>query len=111
MSFIEDFSDQGSGWPVGDDSNLLRGYSNGEYRVLIRRSNYAYAVQRPFGATDYVVSVNARFADSNPGVFGIPGSSDCSQTCPPTSVVTGPFWLLRLKTGFGCTGGHRPERP
>ncbi len=39
----EDFSDPGSGWKRSDDADELAAYSNGQYRLVLKRSGLAFS--------------------------------------------------------------------
>jgi len=65
--YTDDFSNPSSGWPVADSVNFKVEYLSGEYRTLIRSTNYGVIVRPGFQASDYVISVDTR----NPGyIFG-----------------------------------------
>ncbi len=69
--YQDDFSNPWSGWPVGDTGNVLFEYNNGEYRILIRPTNYIAAVRPGFVASDYKVSVDLRNSTGDMGSYGI----------------------------------------
>ncbi len=69
--YSDDFSNSSSGWPVGDYTNYRFDYLNGEYRILIRPSQYGAAARPGFQASDYTVSVALRNPNNVMGSYGI----------------------------------------
>jgi hypothetical protein len=69
--FFDDFSNPASGWEVGDDAFVRTEYLNGEYRVLTRQSD-VYLFKAPAcDRQDYIVEVDARWADTPGRVYGL----------------------------------------
>lgn len=77
--FFDDFSNQASGWDVGEDDFVLAEYLAGEYRVRTKKAGYIYLFQAPTcNREDYTVELDARWVGT-PGssygiLFGITGS-------------------------------------
>jgi hypothetical protein len=69
--YRDDFSDPLSGWPVADDSNLFIGYAAGEYRILLRNSNWYVMVRPGFKAANYEASVDIRNVSGLMGSYGL----------------------------------------
>jgi hypothetical protein len=64
--YFDDFSNPASGWFVGEDNKFLSEYLNGEYRVLVKRSNSSYIFDAPTcKRINYTVEVDARWIDSS----------------------------------------------
>lgn len=81
--FFDDFSDPASGWFVGEDNRMLAEYLNGEYRVLVKRTNWSQIINAPAcKQKNYTVEVDARWAGSdNMGVsYGLMFSTTDSPT-------------------------------
>lgn len=69
--YNDDFSNPNSGWPVGDDGNILLEYRNGEYRIRILDPFWT-AIARPGPMfTDYLLSANVRRINTNDGNVGL----------------------------------------
>ena len=68
---IDDFSDPASGWPVGDDGNILREYLNGQYRVLVRNTYWWAGATSGTSFADFIVSVDVQNAWIRYGSFGL----------------------------------------
>jgi len=70
--FFDDFSNPGSGWPVGEDIYLRAEYLNGEYRVFTKRAGYLYLFRAPAcDRENYVVEVDARWYGSTGNSYGL----------------------------------------
>jgi len=69
--YFDDFSKPASGWPVGDDANRRYRYLNGEYQILVKRTNWYVGVTPGVRCTDYAIEVEGRFASSAYGAYGI----------------------------------------
>ncbi len=70
--FFDDFSNPSSGWPVMDNDYELTEYFNGEYRVAPKEIGYTYYYPAPTcSREDYVVEVNARWASTPGGSYGL----------------------------------------
>lgn len=69
--YSDDFNNPGSGWPVGDDGNSLLGYENGEYRILVRATQYGAGAYPGFQAVNYSVTVDLRNLNAVYGSYGI----------------------------------------
>lgn len=70
--YVDDFSNPASGWPVKDVTGEYRAeYLNGEYRILVRRTN-SWIVGTPgYRCADCSIEVQGRFASANYGGYGI----------------------------------------
>jgi hypothetical protein len=92
-TYLDDFSNPGSGWPVGDADDVLTEYLDGEYRLLTRENDSLYQFRAPAcGHPNYTVEVDARW-EGTPGrsyglLFGL--SADASR-----------FYLLHVNTDYG----------
>ncbi len=70
--FFDDFSNPASGWEVVDDEFERTEYVNGEYRVAPYEIGYTYYYAAPTCSREnYVVEVDARWASSPGGSYGI----------------------------------------
>ncbi|MGH2593668.1 MAG: serine/threonine-protein kinase, partial [Anaerolineae bacterium] len=74
--FFDDFGDPAGGFPRGENDSAAWGYTDGEYRLLIKLANdfEARALRQDF--TDYTVEVDATFASEAPGDYGLILSAD-----------------------------------
>jgi hypothetical protein len=69
--YFDDFSDPSSGWPTGDNGNIMVKYSSGEYQMLVRKVFSSVGVRPDFVILDnspYTLTVDVT------NNFGIPGS-------------------------------------
>jgi hypothetical protein len=79
---FDDFSNPATGWPVGEDNDVLTEYLEGEYRVLTKNDAYFYMFRSPGCEHQYFqLEVDARWV-GEPGfayglVYGI--NEDWSQ--------------------------------
>jgi hypothetical protein len=65
--FLDDFSDPGSGWPVGGDNEAIFGYLAGEYQVRSKRSGFYFLFASPACSRDnFTIEVDARW-EGEPG--------------------------------------------
>jgi hypothetical protein len=69
--YYDDFSDQSSGWPVGDDGDVRYEYLNSEYRLLVRDTYLTVFVDSNFQAADYTLIADVRNATGNYGTYGL----------------------------------------
>ncbi len=69
--YHDDFSDPGSGWPILDTGNTAYEYLSGEYRILLRSTDWWAAASPGFSATDYISEVDVRNAASSYGTYGL----------------------------------------
>jgi hypothetical protein len=76
--FSDDFSDTGSGWYVGDNTNYLTAYTGGEYRVYEKNSNGWVMPEAPFQCENCSIDVDARFEGTPYHGYGLffAGSGD-----------------------------------
>jgi hypothetical protein len=69
--YTDDFSDPGSGWPVGDNSNLRYAYTDGQYQIWLKEPSLGMLVTPGAKAADFAVEVRARRTSGNDGTYGI----------------------------------------
>lgn len=70
--YADDFSNPASGWPVRDVMGEYRTeYLNGEYRILVRRTNWWTGGTPGYRCADCSIEVEGRFASTNYGGYGI----------------------------------------
>ena len=69
--YFDDFSDPGSGWWVVDYPYSSTAYVNGEYQILLKALGKYQMVDSGFRCHDCAVEVDARFASSQLGVYGL----------------------------------------
>ena len=74
--FFDDFDDPARGFPRGESDVASWGYADGEYRLLIKRTNELEARALRESYTDYEVEVDAYFASESPGDYGLILSAD-----------------------------------
>lgn len=61
--YFDNFSNPSSGWYVGEDNKLLVEYLEGEYRVMVKRTNSSRIIDAPTcNRQDFTVEVDARWA-------------------------------------------------
>jgi uncharacterized repeat protein (TIGR01451 family) len=72
LVYSDDFSDPSSGWPTSDDGAVSTGYSDGEYRILVRDPVASPVfVWGNWGVSDYSLEVDARAATHPNGAMGL----------------------------------------
>ncbi len=70
--YEDDFSDENTGWPVGDDSDVSYKYQNGRYRIEVKPSNYIRPITGGETLSDVIVEINAKVEQSSgDGEFGL----------------------------------------
>jgi CSLREA domain-containing protein len=69
--FADNFDDPASGWPVGDDGNVRYEYIAGEYRVLVRPSQWWAGARPGIKASNYVVRADVRNDSGAYGSYGL----------------------------------------
>lgn len=69
--YFDNFSDPSSGWAKLDNPDELFEYKNGEYRILVRSTDWATGAHTTFQASDYFVSVDLRNPNNVWGSYGI----------------------------------------
>ena len=74
--YFDDFSNPSSGWPKGDDGNVLLEYANGEYRILVRPTEFEAGASPGLHATNYSVSVDVRNLSNAWATYGLAFSID-----------------------------------
>ncbi len=67
---VDDFASISSGWPTDEGDIHWRGYDAGEYRVLVKQSNYITRADMGSSAGDFQVLVDARASGSVNGAYG-----------------------------------------
>ncbi len=71
-AYFDDFSNSGSGWPVGEDSVVRYGYSNGEYSLATRQGGYIIPFQSPSDAySTYSVEADLRWNGTLGNSYGL----------------------------------------
>lgn len=69
--YFDAFSDPASGWPIDDNTNFQLEYLDGEYRILVKNTDW-YALAGPgFKASDFIVEVDVRNFNGIEGTYGI----------------------------------------
>jgi hypothetical protein len=71
QGFFDDFSDPTSGWPIQEDGYALFEYLEGEYRILVKNTNWWAGAVPTFQAKDFLVGVKVRNAGTTYGTYGI----------------------------------------
>jgi hypothetical protein len=74
--YSDDFSNPGSGWPTGDDGNVLMEYAYGEYRILVRPTEFEAGASPSVHAANYSVSVDVRNLSNAWATYGLAFSID-----------------------------------
>jgi hypothetical protein len=101
--YFDDFSNPNSGWPVRSDDQFEVGYLGGEYRILIKQSEWGYMARPGRRFTDYRLEADARFASSVFGeaglIFGI--QADWSGLYELAVFPTGYYGLYRYSDANG----------
>jgi uncharacterized repeat protein (TIGR01451 family) len=69
--YADDFSNPSSGWPVGDVTNYRTEYLGGEYRILVRPTDWMVGARPDFQAADYTATVDVRNPGGLMGYYGI----------------------------------------
>jgi uncharacterized repeat protein (TIGR01451 family) len=90
LLYFDDFSDPNSGWPVSDRSDYALDYHDGNYRIQLKRDDWAVWAWPGFACADCTIEVEAwrsTGANSRYGiVFGLNSSGD-------------QFYLFRVQPG------------
>jgi hypothetical protein len=69
--YTDNFNTPGSGWPVGDDGNVLKEYNSGEYRILVRPKSWSGSASPGVLAAEYSMAVDLRNINNVVGSYGI----------------------------------------
>jgi uncharacterized repeat protein (TIGR01451 family) len=69
--YFDNFSNPASGWPTGDTGNTLFEYKDGEYRILVRPTNWGAGVYPGYQAEDYALTVDVRNPKAAWGSYGL----------------------------------------
>jgi len=69
--YSDDFSNPASGWPIAYTDTALFEYNNGEYRILVRTTDWGAAARSGFQAADYIVGVDLRNVNNVYGSYGL----------------------------------------
>jgi len=69
--YLDDFGSSGSGWPIQDAGDVAYEYLSGEYRILLRSTNWSAAATPGFAAADFVVEADVRNAGAAYGTYGL----------------------------------------
>jgi len=69
--YFDDFSDPNSGWPTVDDEYRSIGYLDGEYRILLKETNWYSGATPGFRCTDCAIEADVRPASAAYGSYGI----------------------------------------
>jgi hypothetical protein len=72
----DNFSNPSSGWGQGDLGQMLLEYNQGEYRILLRSTEWWFAEGPDLQASDYTVSVDLRNISGVNGSYGIAFGGD-----------------------------------
>lgn len=99
--YTDDFSNPASGWPIGNSGNVQYGYLNGEYRILLKNTNWSLLATSGLKASDSILAVDVRNAT---GVYGSYGllfglSDDSSQFYDFEIDPSGNYAIYRLDAG------------
>jgi uncharacterized repeat protein (TIGR01451 family) len=69
--YADNFSNPSSGWPVGDVENYRTEYLGGEYRILVRPTEWWVGARPGIQAADYTATVDLRNPGGLVGYYGI----------------------------------------
>ncbi len=69
--YLDDFGSSGSGWPIQDTGDVAYEYLSGEYRILLRSTNWWAAAAPGFAAADFVIEADVRNAGAAYGTYGL----------------------------------------
>ncbi len=69
--YRDDFSNSASGWPTSESSVSARGYTDGEYRILLKEAGWLSRANLDYDLTDFRVEVDARSVSGTNGTYGI----------------------------------------
>jgi Tol biopolymer transport system component len=71
LLYADNFSNSASGWFVGDSGSTLWQYLSGEYRILVRDTEWGGAVGSNAKFSNYAAAVDVRNATGNFGTYGL----------------------------------------
>lgn len=69
--YADDFSNPASGWPIANTDTALFEYNNGEYRILVRPTDWGAAVRPGIQVSDYILGVDLRNPGNLYGSYGL----------------------------------------
>ena len=69
--YFDDFGDPGSGWPTSDSSNYALDYNSGNYRIQIKRADWAVWAWPGFACADGTIEVEAWRSSGANSLYGI----------------------------------------
>jgi hypothetical protein len=103
--YFDDFSDSGSGWPIHDSGSSRREYLAGEYRILLRNTDWWAGAKSGFKASNYIVAVDVRNVTGVDGTYGLLfGLSDNWTQFYSVEIRTnGEYQILRYNSSSGWT--------
>jgi hypothetical protein len=70
-TYLDNFSNPSSGWPISEDSIAKLGYTNGEYQILIKDPQYLVYAYKEFQEKDVQIEVDVRPASHLNGGTGV----------------------------------------
>jgi hypothetical protein len=71
-AFFDGFSDPGSGWPIGENSDIRFGYAAGEYQAVTKVAGVSYAFPEPSCArAAYSVEADMRWLGDPGELYGL----------------------------------------
>jgi hypothetical protein len=70
-TYIDDFSNPSSGWPVGDDGNIMTAYTAGEFQVVPRRMGTIVQIGSGQQAENFKLTVKVRNSNDVFGSYGL----------------------------------------
>jgi hypothetical protein len=69
--YVDDFSDDKSGWPIDDNADRRYAYTGGEYQIEVKNPSGGWAVTPGLKAVDFTVAVSMRRMGGTDGSYGI----------------------------------------
>ena len=70
-TFVDDFSNPASGWPVSDSTTTRYAYVNGEYQIWLKAAEYIAWTTPGVNLTEMRLEVDARQAGAGAGAYGL----------------------------------------
>lgn len=68
---LDDFNDEGSGWPDEEDQTARTVYNSGEYQILVKQTGWWTGVRPNLTMTDVVLQVDVRSVSGVYGSYGL----------------------------------------
>jgi hypothetical protein len=101
--FVDDFSESNGSWPIDDNANYRYEYLAGEYRILIKDTQWWVAGRPGTPVVDPVVAVDVRNANGVYGSYGIMVglTDDWSQFYSVELDPTGEFTVFQYNDATG----------